>query len=409
MLFWITIIAIAVLSTLALIAPLWRPATDEETGHEDVALYRDQLAEVDRDLARGVLDETEAARTRTEIARRLLSADQAAGKVLGSGPLRLSRGSGAVMMLCTIGGAIAVYFALGAFDSTGPYRDMSRAQRIAAGDAMRADRMPQLEAEIAFGTEIAALGEIPEDYAAMIARLREIVPQNPEQREGWELLALHEARLGNFSAATRAQEQVLRLKGDAVTAADRLGLLDRMVAATNGFVSPEAEQIMLGLLDEDPRSVAARYYAGLLYAQTDRPDMAFQLWRDVLENGDPASIHYSLAESQIEAVAFAAGEEFTLESLTPRGPSADDIAAAAEMSAQDRSQMIAGMIEQLSTRLADEGGPASDWARLIVALSVIEETERAQMIWEEARTAFASQEADLATIAAAAQQAGLIE
>ena len=85
MLFWIIIFVIALLSGLALIAPMWRPAEPGETGSEDVALYRAQLSEVERDLARGVLNADEAERTRTEIARRLLAADQAAGEEMGSG------------------------------------------------------------------------------------------------------------------------------------------------------------------------------------------------------------------------------------------------------------------------------------------------------------------------------------
>ena len=79
------------------------------------------------------------------------------------------------------------------------------------------------------------------------------------------------------------------------------------------------------------------------------------------------------------------------------------------MNDEDRAQMIAGMVAQLSERLANEGGTASEWARLITALTVLNETDRAQMILEEARTAFAGQEADLEVINAAAAQAGLGE
>ncbi|WP_377504754.1 c-type cytochrome biogenesis protein CcmI [Octadecabacter sp. R77987] len=416
MLFWVIICVIALLSGLALVAPLWRAAQTGESGHEDVALYRAQLAEVERDLARGVLAEDEAARTRTEIARRLLAADQAAGAVMGNASLGLSRGAGVAVLATTIALAVGIYIALGAFDSTGPYPDLSRADRIAAGNALRANRLSQPEAEAAYGTEGAVLAEIPPEYLAMIEQLRAVVPQNPDELQGWELLALHEARIGNYAAASRAQEQVLRLKGDAVTVADRIGLLDRLVTATNGYVTPEAEQVMLQVLEIDPRNVPARYYAGLLYAQTDRPDLALRLWRGVLESGDPQGLYVALANAQIADVAFAAGEEFDPASITPRGPvpaargpSDEDIAAAADMSSEDRAQMIAGMVSQLSERLASEGGPASDWARLITALGVLNETERAQMILDEARTAFAGQEADLALIEDAAAQAGLGE
>ena len=50
--------------------------------------------------------------------------------------------------------------------------------------------------------------------------------------------------------------------------------------------------------------------------------------------------------------------------------------------------MIEGMVEGLAARLADEGGPVEDWARLIRALGVLGQTERASAIRTEAREVF---------------------
>ena len=48
-----------------------------DAGESEVALYRDQLAEIGRDLERGVIAEAEAAAARVEVSRRLLAADAA--------------------------------------------------------------------------------------------------------------------------------------------------------------------------------------------------------------------------------------------------------------------------------------------------------------------------------------------
>jgi cytochrome c-type biogenesis protein CcmH len=82
-----------------------------------------------------------------------------------------------------------------------------------------------------------------------------------------------------------------------------------------------------------------------------------------------------------------------------RGPSAADIAAASEMSAEDRAEMIRGMVNGLSDRLATDGGPPPDWARLITALGVLGETDRARAIAAEAREVFADDAGALAVIA----------
>ena len=76
MVFWIIVAAIALLSAslLALAALRGRPGVEPAAAY-DLRIYRDQLKEVDRDLARGIVAEADAERTRTEIARRLLAAD----------------------------------------------------------------------------------------------------------------------------------------------------------------------------------------------------------------------------------------------------------------------------------------------------------------------------------------------
>lgn len=71
--------------------------------------------------------------------------------------------------------------------------------------------------------------------------------------------------------------------------------------------------------------------------------------------------------------------------------------------------MIRSMVDSLSDRLASQGGPAGDWARLIGALVVLGDVDQAQAIWTEAQTVFARDAEGLALLQAAAQQAGLAE
>ena len=83
MLFWIIAAALAFAVAGLIAATALRARAADEPGGADVAVYRAQLAEVDRDLARGVIGEDEAARLSNEISRRLLAAAAQAEVLFG--------------------------------------------------------------------------------------------------------------------------------------------------------------------------------------------------------------------------------------------------------------------------------------------------------------------------------------
>ncbi|EAR52295.1 Putative cytochrome c-type biogenesis protein, cycH [Oceanicola granulosus HTCC2516] len=401
MLFYLICALLALAVTATLLAPLLRDGGDGGAEASDVDVYRGQLAEVDRDLARGTLAPEEAERTRTEIARRLLAAD-AEASAAAPAPRRATRVVAGLSALLVLGGGGAIYAALGAFGPDGPYRDLPRAERLAAGEALRQSRPSQ--AELQDAAPPVTEREAPEEYMAMVAELREIVPTRPDDVQGWALLARNEATLGNWPAALAAQQRLVALKGAETSLAERVQLLDLMVAATGGVVSPEAETLAETLLAADPASTPARYYLGLLYAQTDRPDIAVRLWRPAVENAAPDDLHASLAREQIIRAAELAGLDYTPPAApAPRGPDA----AAEAMDPEARAEMIRGMVAALSDRLATEGGPAEEWARLINAYAVLGEEERATAILAEARDVFAASARDLGIIDGAARRAGL--
>ena len=408
MLFWITACLIVALVAATLLPSLLRPAQPAAVETSDMRVYRDQLAEVDRDLARGLLDVAEAGRTRTEISRRLLTADRAANGVeqpADTSPApQFTRARAAVTVVVLGAAALALYDWLGAPG----YPDISRASRIAAGDAMRLGRISQAAAEALAPPTTAT--DVPAADMALIEQLRDAVKTHPDSAQGWGFLAEFETRIGNYPAAARAQEQLIALKTDTATVADYAYLVDLQVAAAGGFVSPQVEQTIRRLLADDDTNLTARYYTGLLYAQTDRPDIAFRLWRDLVEDGQTAvekadDIHVQLARAGVEDMAIRAGVDYE---LPPEiGPDAADIAAAQDMTPQARQQMIAGMVAQLSDRLATQGGPPADWARLIASLGVLGDTDQARAIWTEAQGVFATDPAAIAQLLTAAQSAGL--
>jgi cytochrome c-type biogenesis protein CcmH len=398
--FWIATGAFSALVALVLIAAYVRPrAAGTSAAEYDLRVYRDQLRELDRDVERGVISGEEAARAKVEVSRRVLEADralQAAGDAVVGVP-RAKLVMGAAIGL-TVAGAFGVYLQIGAPG----YTDLPLATRISMVEQARADRPAQTEAE----AEVTVRSAPPPDpeREALVIQLRTIMEQRTDDAQGLALLAGNEAALGNFRAARLAQGRLVEVLGDAATGRNHIDLAEMMVLAAGGYVSPEAEAALERGLALTPQDGTARYYAGLMFAQQGRPDLAFPIWRSLLADSSPDAPWLDPIRLQIEEVAYLAGVNVTLADLPqPRGgPTSDQIAAAEGMSAEDRQTMVAGMVEGLAARLADQGGPPEDWARLIGAYVVLGETDAARAAYAQAKAVYAEAPDAMAVIDAAA-------
>lgn len=409
--FWIVTVLLAILVATLLATTLLRPRRLEEPpAAYDLRVYRDQLKEIDRDLARGVVDPADAERVRAEVSRRILAAD-AQMQSVREGDASSNRAAlimAAALVVCLVGGTVGLYQVLGAPG----YGDLGLAERIEMAELARQTRPDQAAAEASFPAPVTDDAADPQ-YAELMDQLRQTVADRPDDLQGHMLLAQNEAALGRFAAAHAAQAQVIGLKGDSVSAQDYADLAEMMVLAAGGYVSPEAEVALATALDIEPRHPVARYYWGLMMAQIGRPDMAFQVWDGLLRDSRAGAPWVDPILSQIEDVAARAGRRFNPAvipgSAPPAipGPSAEDIEAAQDMSPEDRMAMIEGMVSGLAERLASEGGSADDWARLISALGVLGDLDRAQSIFDEAKTRFAEDPDGLGLIREAAARSGL--
>ncbi|WP_299785237.1 c-type cytochrome biogenesis protein CcmI [uncultured Marivita sp.] len=405
--FWIATIALAIaMSGLLVLALLRGQRSTGPAEAFDVQVYRDQLSEVDRDLQRGVISDEDAERLRTEISRRILTADakaQATG-VAGGQPPALGYATAAVVAAMLVGGSYWIYAQLGAPG----YGDLGLAQRMEMAELARETRPSQEEAEAQMpATENT---EVQAEYAELVERLRGAVAERPGDLQGHVLLARSEAAMGNYVEAYGAQQQVLSIKGDNATGKDYADLADMMVLAAGGYVSPEAERVLEAALARDPQNGVAQYYMGLMMAQTGRPDVAFRLWDRLLRQSPPDAAWLPPILAQIEEMAFRAGVS---DYQPPRiagipGPSADDLNAAEEMSPEDRQEMIRGMVARLSDRLANEGGTPEEWARLISSLGVLGDEAQAIAVWNNAQEVFGDNPEALEIVREGARAAGLV-
>jgi len=405
--FWVVAISIAVMVAGILARAVLRGAARPvgSRAASDTAVYRAQLEEVDRDVARGVIAPEDAERVHAEVARRLIAADkarQAEGAQTAKAPTLVA----VALIGAGVIGSVASYFWLGAPG----YGDMALKDRIAFAEEVRTSRPKQSVAEASLPAFVDPEG-MSTQYTELMTRLRSTVAARPDDVQGHILLAQQERRIGNFLAAKQAQRRVLTLKGDAVTGQDLADLGELQVLAAGGYVSPEAEMSLRAALNRAPENGVAQYYLGLMLMQTGRPDLAFRLWDGLLRAGPEDAPWIAPIIAQIEPLAELAGVRYAIPEIgsAARGPSAADLDAAEAMTPAERMDMIGAMVSGLSERLAEQGGPARDWARLISSLGVLGEWQRAQAIHTNALEVFADDADALERINAAGRQAGIVD
>ncbi|WP_233192722.1 c-type cytochrome biogenesis protein CcmI [Acidimangrovimonas sediminis] len=424
--FWLAAgVMIAVVAGLMLLA-LWRGRRLETPAAAyDLQIYRDQLKEVERDLARGTITEEEARRVRTEVSRRVLEADRAlaAGTPPRAAPKAASWAAGIVVVLL-LAGSVLLYRDVG----VPGMQDDPMAARLAESRKLAMERPSQKAISEQFQQALAAeekrraaAGQPPlfpppdATSLAMIEKLRAVVKAHPDDLTGQKLLVTYEPQLGKFEAAVDAQKQVIRLKGDAATAADYVELAALMYDATNGYISPEAESAINTALKMDPKNGEARYYLGVMMAQIGRPDVGFRIWAALLDDSPAGASWVPQLRAQLPQMAALAGVRYQLppEKGPPSGggkgalpgPSAGDVAAAQKMTPAERQEMIRGMVQGLAERLDKDGGSPAEWARLIGAYGVLGETAKRADAIAKARAAYKDKPQALQLIENAAKDA----
>src|SRR6187551_2703128 len=115
MILWLAFALMTAAAVFAVLWPLSRRAS-ERAGGSDIVVYRDQLDEIARDRAAGLIGEGEAEAAKVEVSRRLIAAaDAAEGEQLtgGASSLWRRRATAVAALLLVPAGATALYMVLG--------------------------------------------------------------------------------------------------------------------------------------------------------------------------------------------------------------------------------------------------------------------------------------------------------
>lgn len=342
---------LALMTAAAIFAVLWPLARRKPVASgSDLAVYRDQLEEIERDRTAGLIGAAEAEAARVEVSRRLLAAADAPDAMLAASTRNWARRAVAVAVLVALPvGAGAVYLALGS---------------------------PMLPGEPLASRVVAE--RTPAAVLARIAQIETYLEQNPEDGKTWEALANVYMRLNRYDDAVKASRNVLRLLGNSAERQLNLGIA--LTAAANGMVTAEAKEAIDRAVALNPSDAAANYFIGLAAEQDGRREEAAKIWSELAGRVSPDApmaqlLRRSLARVGVEAPA--------------PGPSAQDMEAAAGMDPQARSEMIRGMVARLADRLKTESNDVEGWLRLVRAYMVLGDREQAIAAAAEARRALA--------------------
>ena len=377
MLLWIAFALMTAAALAAVLLPLARPAHRAEPDSGALAVYRHQLDEIEDERARGLVDDGEAAGARVEVARRLLaSADRMDAQ---SPPPPLPESKRATVALATA--AAIPLFTLALYLTHG-------SPGLPSFPATARTQMPIERAQIS-------------DLVAKVeARLRE----HPEDGDGWDVIAPVYYKLERFRDAANAYARAARLKGETVR---RLaGLAESAVLAADGIVTEEARAAYERILALEPGRPEPRFWLALAKEQDGKLEPALSDYRALLSDAPADAPWRAAVESRIADVGRRIAGVDKPDPRAP-GPSAEDIAAAEKLSPQDRTKMIAGMVDGLAERLKRDGRDLAGWQRLINAYAVLGRSQDARTALAEARKNFPADAAAQAALAALAKTLGL--
>ena len=361
---WLIFGAMTAVALLLLIRPLMRrPDSVQPRSAYDQAIYRDQLAEVERDVQRGVVSEAEAKAIRLEVERRLLASAPKAkvsserGAEPGPDLLRHAPGLATVLILLVPAAAITLYVALGA---------------PGAPDRPFAARGIERSIESDDGSL-----DIAKVRNALMARLA----KDPNSLEGWVLLARTDANAQDWQGARAAWQKAITISHGDYQVLENYGEL--LVMEAQGQVTPEAQTILQRAVASDSHAYRARFYLAMARLQAGDRAAAIAQWRQVQKDAPADSPWRQEIDQTIKALDQPAQPA---PPPAAAGPGGDGGMAGAMMALppEQRSQAIEGMVAGLAARLQQNPNDLAGWKRLARSYAVLGQPMKAADAYAQA-------------------------
>lgn len=388
---WIVLTAMVAIAAAGLAVPLVR-RYDRAALEQDavLAVLRDQLADIDVQVANGAVAAADADALRTELKRRLLSESRIEpGRRSGLRPAaaaRLALASAVVVAL----GATGLYAVRGRPDLTTPTAVELPAETAAAGATAAGSTTQQPQVD------------------AMIGQLEARMAKTPADPKGWQMLGWSYFQTGRFDDAVKAYAKAVAIDANGPGYQSALG--EALVQAAGGVVTPTAAAAFTAARARDPGDARARYFTAVQKDQRGDRKGALDDWLQLLREAPAGAQWAPELRTFVEKIAKEQGVDIAGRlpaAPAERGPTAADVAAAKQMAPADQQAMIRGMVDSLAARLKTNPRDAEGWAKLIRARSVLGDAAGASAALRDGRAAFADTPATQATLTEAARSSGV--
>lgn len=365
LLLWLAIALLTLGILLGLLWPLLRPEEPPQPVEGDAAVYRDQLGELRRDRERGLITADAASAAQIEIERRLLATTG------DSAPVRRQttatrRRLALVLAILLAAGAALLYLELGRPGL--PDQPM----RMIASAPLPIDK------------EIPAPSPALQPIADQAKSLAAQLDANPSDAAGWAKLGDLYLTLQRFDDAATALEQAIQQGADPKLTQSRYG--EALTQQAEGQVTPDAAAALRKGLAADPTDPRARFYLALGDAEAGRLDEALAAWHQLLAEA-PSDAGWRPMVEQTIAAAERAKAGMAATAAPPAatggggsgagGPSADDMAAMANLTPEQRDATIRSMVEGLAQRLQSDPSDLEGWLKLARSYGVLGESDKA--------------------------------
>jgi cytochrome c-type biogenesis protein CcmH len=267
--------ALAAIVLLLVMLPLLRrpaPASDNSADKVNINIYRDQLRELDEDLAAGTIDQARHAEAHAELERRLLEDTAGENNPVTAAAPRSGKLTAVVLAALIPLAATGLYLAIGTPEGLAP-------EQAQAG---RHDITPQ---------------QVEELIAKLAARMKEA----PENGEGWVMLARSYAALERYTESAAAYaEAAKRIPGDAQLLVD---YADVLAMSQGRRLAGEPEKLVQRALAIDPNNPKALALAGTAAFDSQQYATAVKYWQKLAalmpaDSEMAGAVQNSIAEAQ---------------------------------------------------------------------------------------------------------------
>lgn len=432
MILWLVMTAMIAIAAVFVSAPFIRRHERRRLAGADLAIYGDQLEEVEREASLGLIDAEQAESARIEIKRRMLAAHE------DGGASKPGLSSGERSFAAVAVAAIVVLGSISLFALTGDFEPAPAATRIETPIPFASAKVAGGQSEIPAAKPTATAAQTTSSNKAaqttlppvdeLIQRILVRLQRNPKDVQGWRMLGWSYFGIERFSESAEAYARAIELEPNSTEF--RNGRTEALIRAANEVVTGEAKKAIEETLEIDPKDPRARYLQGLAIEQAGDKASAQAKWKQLLseldpkdawtkelqrkiaaaEKGDAVTARSSAGNvEQTEAASPSApsGESENASAAVMRGPSAEDVRAAEAMTPSDRAAMIRRMVDSLAEKLDKSPRDADGWIKLIRSFSTLGESDRAQQALDKALKTFSDDPADSARLTTTAKELGL--